>query len=95
MSHIIIHIFELRHNLIFACAITAQLIIAFVFATLYIRNPNSEASIHLLWLHSQVCVRPGRNPEDVAYLRKYGLSDNPRLCAVLLCCSCFKKKKLP
>ena len=50
-------------------AVTAKPISAFVFATrmlqaLYFFNPNFQASIHLLWLHSPVYVRPGRKPED-------------------------------
>ena len=40
---------------------------AFVFATLvqslYFLNPKFQASSHLLWLCSPVCVRPGRKPE--------------------------------
>ena len=52
-----------------SCAVTAQLISAFVFATqivqsLYFLNPKFQASSHLLWLCSPVCVGPGRNPED-------------------------------
>ena len=61
-------------NLIFAyaktkpqisCAVTAQLISAFVFATwivqsLYFLNSKFPASSHPLWLHSLVCVWPGR-----------------------------------
>ena len=50
-------------------AVTAKLICAFVFATclvqfLYFLNTKFQASSHLLWLHSPVCVRPGRKPED-------------------------------
>ena len=49
--------------------VTAKLISAFVFATrivqsLYYLNPKFQASSHLLWLYSPVCVGPGRNPED-------------------------------
>ena len=45
-------------------AVTAKVISAFVFATrivqfLYFLNPKIQASNHLLWLHSPVCVRPG------------------------------------
>ena len=50
-------------------AVTAKLISAFVFATwivqsLYFLNPKFQASSHLvwLWLHSLVCVGPGRKP---------------------------------
>ena len=49
-------------------AVTAKLISAFVFATqivqsLYFLNPKFQASRHLLWLYSPVCVGPGRKPE--------------------------------
>ena len=48
-----------------SCAVTAQLISAFVFATrivhsLYYLNSKFQASSHLLWLYSPVCVRPGQ-----------------------------------
>ena len=48
-------------------AVTAKLISAFVFATcivqsLYFLNPKFQASSHLLWLYSPVCVGPGRKP---------------------------------
>ena len=48
-------------------AVTAQLISAFVFATwivqsLFYLNPECQASNHLLWLYSLVCVRPRRKP---------------------------------
>ena len=47
--------------------VTPQLISAFVFATevvqsLYFLNPKCQASCYLLWMHSLVCVRPGREP---------------------------------
>ena len=32
--------------------------------SLYFLSPNFQASSHLLWLYSPVCVRPGRKPED-------------------------------
>ena len=48
-----------------SCAVTAQLISAFVFATrivqfLYFLNPKFQVSSHLLWMYSLVCVGPGR-----------------------------------
>ena len=48
-------------------AVTAKLIITFVFNTrivqsLYFLNPKFQASSHLLWLYSPVCVGPGRKP---------------------------------
>ena len=47
--------------------LTAKLTSAFVFATrivesLYFLNPKFQASSHLLWLYSLVCVGPGRKP---------------------------------
>ena len=59
---------------------------AFVFATwieqfLFYLNPKLQASVHLLWLYSLVCVRPGRKPRrpvfsergsNTASLRGYG-----------------------
>ena len=52
-----------------SCAVTAQLISAFVFATWLVQSlffiyPKFQASSDLLILHSPVCVGPGRNPED-------------------------------
>ena len=46
-----------------SCAVTAQLISAFVFATqivqsLFFLNPKFKASSHLLWLFSPDCVGP-------------------------------------
>ena len=48
-------------------AVTAKLISAFVFATrivqsLYLLNPKFQASRHILWLYSPVCVGPCRKP---------------------------------
>ena len=48
-------------------AVTAKLISAFTFATrivqfLFYLNPKFQASSHLLWLYSPVCVGPGRKP---------------------------------
>ena len=42
---------------------------------LYFLNPKFQASSHLLWLYSLVCVRPGRKPErwfshDTAHMLK-------------------------
>ena len=47
--------------------VTAKLISAFVFATwivqsLYYLNTKFQASSHLVWLYSLVCVGPGRKP---------------------------------
>ena len=58
-----------------SCAVTAQLISAFVFATqilqsLYFLNPKFQASSHLVWLHSLVCVGPGRKPRRPVFSRR-------------------------
>ena len=50
-------------------AVTAQLISVFVFAirivqSLFFLNQKFQASSHLLWLYSPVCVGPGRKPDD-------------------------------
>ena len=50
-------------------AVSAKLISTFVFAirivqSLIYLNPKFQASSHLLWLYSLVCVAPGRNPEE-------------------------------
>ena len=48
-------------------AVTAKLISAFVSASRIVQfliylNPKFQASSHLLWLYSPVCVGPGRKP---------------------------------
>ena len=53
-------------------AVTAKLINAFVFATrivqfLYYLNPKFQASSHLLWLYSPVCVGPGGKPRSPVF----------------------------
>ena len=50
-------------------AVTAKLISAFVFATQIVQSLNFlynkfQASSHLVWLYSLVCVGPGRDPKD-------------------------------
>ena len=52
-----------------SCAVIAQLISALVCATQIVQslcflNAKFQASSHLLLLHSPVCVRPCRKPED-------------------------------
>ena len=48
-------------------AVTTKLISVFVFATQIVRslfflNPKFQDSNHLMWLHSPVCIGPGRKP---------------------------------
>ena len=50
-----------------SCAVTAQLISAFVFAirivqSLFYLNPKFQAPSHRLWLYSPVNVGPGLKP---------------------------------
>ena len=54
---------------------SAKLISAFVFATrivqsLFFLNTNFQASSHLLWLHSLVCVRPGQKPRRPVFSQR-------------------------
>ena len=54
---------------------TAKLISSFVFATrivqsLYFLNPKFQASSHLLWLYSPVCVGPGRKPRRPVFSQR-------------------------
>ena len=56
-------------------AVTAKLISAFVFATrivqsLYFLNPKFQASSHLMWLYSPVCVGPGRKPRRLVFSQR-------------------------
>ena len=55
-------------------AVTAKLISTFVFATqivksLYFLNTKFQASSHLLWLYSPVCVGPSRKPQRPVFLQ--------------------------
>ena len=52
-----------------------KVISAFVFATqivqpLYFLNPRFQASSHLLWLYSPVCVGPGRKPRRPVFSKR-------------------------
>ena len=54
---------------------TAKLISAFVFAirivqSLFYLNPKFQASSHLLWLYSPVCVGPGRKPQRPVFSQR-------------------------
>ena len=67
---------RILENLLFAfaktkvqisCPVTTQLISPFVFATqivqyLYFLNPKFQASSHLIWWYSLVCVGPAQKP---------------------------------
>ena len=56
-------------------AVTAKLISAFVFAIrivqiLFYLNRKFQASSHLLWLYSPVCVGPGRKPRRPVFSQR-------------------------
>ena len=56
-------------------AVTAKRISAFVFAIrivqfLYYLHPKFQASSHLLWLYSPVCVGPGRKPRRSVFSQR-------------------------
>ena len=66
-------------------AVTAKLISAFVFATrivqsLYFLNPEFQASSHLLWLYSPVCVGPGLKPRRPVFSQRGSFI--PRVCLI-------------
>ena len=78
----------MRKLLFFAYAKTKTQISAFVFAirivqSLYYLNPKFQASSHLLWLYSLVCVGPGRKPRRPVFSQQ-GLYKGRRLCTVAL-----------
>ena len=56
-------------------SVTAKLISAFVFATrivhsIYLLNPKFQASRHILWLYSPVCVGPCRKPRRPVFSQR-------------------------
>ena len=58
-----------------SCAVTAQLISAFVSATRIVESllflyPKLQASSHLLWLCSPVCVGPGQKPRRPVFSQR-------------------------
>ena len=58
-----------------SCAVTAQLISAFVFAIqivqfLFFLNPKFQAFSLFLGLYSPVCVGPGRKPRRLVFSRR-------------------------
>ena len=66
--------------------VSAKLISAIVFTTwivqsLYFLNPKFQASSHLLWLYSLVCVRPGRKPRKPVFSQR-GSNNNDLICSL-------------
>ena len=63
---------------------TAKLISAFVFATrivqsLFYVNPKFQASSHLLWLYSLLCVGPGRTPRRPGFSQRGSYSNTAQI----------------
>ena len=61
-----------------SCSVIVQLISAVVFAiqivqSNYLLNPKFQASGHPLWLHSLVCVGPGRKPRSMFFPQRGSL----------------------
>ena len=72
-------------KMVYITSVTAKLISAFVFATRIVRslfylNPKFQASSHLLWLYSPVCVRPGRKPRKLVFSQRVSFQDLLSLC---------------
>ena len=73
-----------------SCAVTAQLISAFVFAirivqSLYYLNPKFQASSHLLWLYSLVCVADlvGNPADRFSHNEAYMVQRHPTYSSVI------------
>ena len=69
-----------------SCAVTAQLISTFVFAirivqSLFYQNRTFQASSHLQWLYSPVCVGPGRKSRRPVFSQRgsYKVKTAPKL----------------
>ena len=91
-TYFFMHLFEPRREKIgflhmrkqktqISFAVTAKLIIAFVFAirigqSLYYLHPKLQASSHLLWLYRPVCVGPGRKPRRPVFSQRGSFSDS-------------------
>ena len=78
--------------------VTAKLISAFVFAIklvqfLYFLNTKFQAPSHLLWLHSSVCVGPGRKLRRQVF-SQLGSNDNVQIKMVPFFLDLFKHKKI-
>ena len=76
-----------------SCAVTAQLISAFVFAiliaqSLYYLNPKFQASSHLLLPYSPVFVGPGRKPRRPVFSERgsYGPITFSQKCFLMIWC---------
>ena len=48
----------------------------YIVQSLYFLNPKFQASSHLLWLYSPVCVGPGRKPQRPVFSQRGSTSIN-------------------
>ena len=85
-----------------SCAVTAQLISAFVFATrivlsLFYLIPKFQAFGHLLWVYSLVCVGSGRKPRRPVFSQRgsYGKNKVQRERTINRVNSSFTKQAAP
>ena len=56
---------------------------------LYFLNPKFQASSHLLWLYSPVCVRPGRKPRRPVFSQRGSYMLATRILVIVLCVVCL------
>ena len=82
-------------------SVTAQLISTFVFTKrivqfLYYLNPKYQASSHLLWLYSSVCVGPGQKSRRPVFSQQGSiyLGVSCPVCLNILICHLFIKLQL-
>ena len=71
-------------------AVTAKLISAFVFATrivqpLYFLNTKFQASSHLVWSYSLVCVGPGQKPRRPVFSRRGSYEPGHKKTCIVIC----------
>ena len=72
-----LHMQKIKTQISFA--VIVKLISAFVLATrivqfLFYLNPKCQASSHLLWLYSPVCVGPGRKPRRPVFSERESIT---------------------
>ena len=79
-------------------AVTAKLIRTFVFATrmvqsLFFLNPKFQVTSYLLWLHSLVCVGPGRKPRRPVFSERGSYSKCLYIYEYIIICFIILKNK--
>ena len=71
-----------KTKMLISFAVTAKLISAFVFTTrivqpIYFLYTKFQASSHLVWLYSLVCVEPGRKPRRPVFSQRGSYMEGP------------------